>query len=139
MIRLNVAVVGLGNVGTKLLKALATQKSVKIVAVSKLKDDSREAVHFAENAGIKRLGLDEIVCMDRRADIIFDVTGDPSVRNRLRKALVAAGNQHTVIVPENVALLVWSILTGGPLPDIRGKKGYASYSADECNDIWPVY
>jgi predicted dinucleotide-utilizing enzyme len=135
MIRLNVAVVGLGNVGTKLLKALATQKSVKIVAVSKFKDDNREGAYFADNAGIKQLALDEIVKIDTRADIIFDVTGEPAVRTRLRKALEAANNQHTVIVPENVSLLVWSILTGGPLPDIRGKKGYASYSADE----WPVY
>ena len=51
-----------------------------------------------------------------KVDIIFDLTGDPELRKKLRTALQETHNQHTVIAPEVVAHLLWNFFGEGELP-----------------------
>ena len=70
------------------------------------------------------VSIKEIVDMGDQIDIIFDLSGNEETRKQLREQLEASNNNHTVIAPENVARLVWSLITNKPLPDVHEKKGY---------------
>jgi hypothetical protein len=61
--------------------------------------------------------------MGAKVDIIFDLTGDPELRKKLRVALQESHNQHTVIAPEVVAHLLWNFFGEGELPR-SDKTGY---------------
>jgi hypothetical protein len=56
-----------------------------------------------------------VVTMGAKVDIIFDLTGDPELRKKLRVALQETHNQHTVIAPEVVAHLLWNFFGEGEL------------------------
>jgi hypothetical protein len=58
----------------------------------------------------------DVVSLGAKVDIIFDLTGDPELRKKLRIALQETHNQHTVIAPEVVAHLLWNFFGEGDLP-----------------------
>ncbi len=51
--------------------------------------------------------------LDDSIDVLFELTGDAVVRSDLHDVLVKTGNKKTVIVPEPVAYLIWSLITEG--------------------------
>ena len=101
----NIAIVGLGRVGTVFLQRMLARREegVNIVRVAQLSKT-------AEGSGV---------------DIIVDLTGSPDVRQQLREKLAAAGNRHTVIAPESIARLMWTLMeTGEELPEVHASGGY---------------
>ena len=54
-----------------------------------------------------------IVEMGVEVDVIFDLTGMAEIRQSLRDSLRDGGNRHTVIVPEVMVRMLWSILSKG--------------------------
>jgi predicted dinucleotide-utilizing enzyme len=120
----NVAIIGLGRIGSAFLGAmLGKQRNINLACVAEKGNTPAKAQAAA--AGIRVVSLDEIVAMGTGIDVIFDLTGIPAVRKELREKLLATKNNHTVIASETVARLIWSLISDADLPIIEGRKtGY---------------
>jgi len=123
-----VALLGLGDVGEVfaehfLEKIQEEHVNVEIVAVAHRDLESPVALGFSQsNVPVFQDAL-EVVSMGAKVDIIFDLTGDPELRKKLRTALQESHNHHTVIAPEVVAQLLWNFFGEGELPS-SGQTGY---------------
>jgi len=120
----NIAIIGLGRIGSAFLDAMLQKKqSINIVCVSERSDTPAKSQATA--AGILVSTLDEIVSMGEKIDIIFDLTGLLPVRKELREKLLTSKNGHTVIASETIVRLIWSLINDETLPIIEGRKtGY---------------
>jgi homoserine dehydrogenase len=123
-----VALLGLGEVGETfaehfLEKIQENHVKVEIVAAAHHNLESPVALGFSQNGVPVFKDALEVVSMGARVDIIFDLTGDPELRKKLRVALQETHNQHTVIAPEVVAHLLWNFFGEGDLPH-SAKTGY---------------
>ena len=120
----NIAIIGLGRIGSAFLGAMLQKKqSINLVCVAERMDTPAKTQAAA--AGIKVSTLDEIVAMGDAVDVIFDLTGIPDVRKELREKLLASNNRHSVIASETIARLIWSLISDTELPTIEGRKtGY---------------
>jgi len=120
-----IAIVGLGKMGSAFLGELLGQpnEAVEIVAVVELKNTAGLAL--AVSNGIKRIGIDELIDMGNDLDILFDLTGEESVRQEIREKLRAAENRHTIVATENIARMVWALIaSGAELPLPHANSGY---------------
>lgn len=121
---IKVAILGLGRVGTAFLgEALKYQdKGIHVVAVGEMTET--EGKKMAEDAGVPVKSDTEIVQMGDNVDIIFDLTGNTKARRKIRELLSFTNNGHTVIAPESIAYMVWTIATGEPITEFHEHKGY---------------
>lgn len=121
---LNIAIVGLGRVGGEFLDEMLNhdKDGVKIVAVAEMENTSGK--QKAQEASIPVRSMDEIVSMGNKIDILFDLTGNEETRKSLRELMAGSGNNHTIIAPEAIAYLLWTLATKKPLPDVHEHKGY---------------
>ena len=123
MTKLNIAIIGLGRIGTAFLGAMGDKPNINLYCVAE--QANTPAKVEAESKGIMIATLDEIVGMSEVLDIIFDLTGNPEVRKELREKLHATSNTHTVIATETIVHLIWSLVSEEPLPQIEGRRtGY---------------
>lgn len=116
-----VALLGLGDVGEKfaehfLEKIQEEHVNVEIVAVAHRNLESPVALGFSQSKVPVFQNALDVVSMGAKVDIIFDLTGDPELRRKLRIGLQETHNQHTVIAPEVVAHLLWNFFGEGELP-----------------------
>jgi len=120
-----IAIVGLGRVGSAFLEELLGQSNsnVEITAVVECADTPGLA--FAKARGIRAVSIDELVEMGAGLDILFDLTDVAEVRQELRNKLRASGNQHTIVATENIARMIWSLISSGTeLPSVHTRTGY---------------
>ena len=123
MTKLNIAIIGLGRVGSAFLGAMQNKQNINLFCVAERSDTPGKAQ--AASAGILISTLDEIVGMSEMLDIIFDLTGIPDARKELREKLQATNNTHTVIATETIVHLIWSMISEEAFPVIEGRKtGY---------------
>jgi predicted dinucleotide-utilizing enzyme len=117
----NIALVGLGRIGSAFLREISGKqgKSLNLLYAAEPANTPGKAQAIA--AGIPMATLEEIAAAGSKVDIIFDLTGNPDVRKQLREQLAANKNQHTVIAPESVARLIWSLISTESLPVIEGR------------------
>lgn len=122
--KLKIAIVGLGRVGTLFLDQMLESKStgIEIVAVAELSDTPGKKKAIENNLPVK--GIEDIVTMNEGVDILFDLTGHEGTRKELRELMVSKDNKHTVIAPETIAYLIWGMTTRQALPDVHTNKGY---------------
>jgi predicted dinucleotide-utilizing enzyme len=120
----NIAIIGLGRVGSAFLGAMLQKKqNINLVCVAERADTPAKAQAVA--SGVKIATLDEIVAMGDKIDIIFELTGMRAIRQELREKLLAQNNAHTVIASETIARLIGSLISDVKLPVIEGRKtGY---------------
>lgn len=116
MQRINVAIAGLGRVGSQFLDALLSVRSdnVRVIAVAEPREDL-QSVKLAKEKGIAyfRDARSMLESLEDSIDVLFELTGDAIVKSDLHEILVKTGNKKTVIVPEPVAYLIWSLITEG--------------------------
>jgi predicted dinucleotide-utilizing enzyme len=119
-----IAVIGLGRIGSTVLEQLLGHQGqgIEIVCVSEINDTPGRRA--AQAAGIPVVSPEEVVSQGSAVDMIFDMTGMAGVRKVLREKLFATNNRHTVVVPENVAYLIWSLLSGERVPETNTRSGY---------------
>ena len=126
---INVALIGLGRIGEQFAASLTKHieqggKPIKIVAVAERDSESAAAKKFSDENVPVYEDASEIAGLGDKVDIIFDLTGVPSVRQALRDKLQETGNRHTVIVPEIFARLLWSFLDEGVMLTGPVRSGY---------------
>lgn len=121
----NIAIIGLGRIGSAFLGELLRKQAEGIRMVCAAEVSDTPGKERAAAAGIKIVTMDEIVSMGPEIDVIFDLTGLPEVRTELREKLTAAKNRHTVIASETIVRVVWALISDRALPIIAGRKvGY---------------
>ncbi|WP_319780960.1 hypothetical protein [Maridesulfovibrio sp.] len=123
----NIAIIGLGRVGTVFLeKALSSDSVMTVKAVCELCDTPGRKL--AEKKGIPVLELVEIVELGIDVDVIFDLTGDENVSRIIQQKLAESCNSYSQVAPARLARLVWSLFAGDEyLPNI-GKSKYQTYA-----------
>ncbi|MFN3814030.1 MAG: serine kinase [Aquificaceae bacterium] len=116
MRRINVAIAGLGRVGSQFLEALlsVSAEGVKVVAVAEPREEL-ESVNIAKGKGIAyfRDAGDMLKAFEDSIDVLFELTGNAVLRTELHEILSQSANRKTVIVPEPVAFLIWSLIVQG--------------------------
>lgn len=114
---INVAIVGLGNIGCRLISQISEfyNDGIRIVATAEANPDA-PGVAEARKRGIK-VYSDENAILDLRenVDIIFELTGDKFIERSMRLIQVKEGNHHTVIVPSIMAQFIWKLLSKGEI------------------------
>ncbi len=114
MRRINVAIAGIGKVGSQFLDALLSVRSdnVRVIAVAEPREDL-QSVKLAKEKGIAyfRDARSMLESLEDSIDVLFELTGNAVVKSDLHEILVKTGNKKTVIVPEPVAYLIWSLIT----------------------------
>ncbi len=110
--KIRVALLGLGSVGEKFAEHFLEQiqearRPIEIVAVAHHHTDSPVVLGFSQSGVPVYEDATEVIKMGDRVDIIFDLTGNTEVRQKLRKGMMDSGNKHTVIAPEVFASLLW--------------------------------
>ncbi|MCB1141364.1 MAG: homoserine dehydrogenase [Leptospiraceae bacterium] len=121
----NIAIVGLGRIGSAFLEEMLQKKSkgIHLEYAAELSDTPGKKK--AIEAGIKVISMDEVIGLGEKIDVIFDLTGLPEVRKELREKLGASGNHHTVIASESIVRTIWALISDRELPVIEGRKtGY---------------
>lgn len=121
---LNIAIIGLGRVGGEFLKEILPYQERGVIVRYAAELTETPAKELARASGVEVISLDEVIARGKDVDIIFDLSGSRSVRGRLRDGLADFKNTHTVIAPETVGRLVWTLITDRALPDVHDKTGY---------------
>ena len=112
----NIAIVGLNEVGTEFFKAMMDLKERGVNVISVCEKVFTEGTQLAQEKGVQNLSLENLVEQGDAIDIIFDLSDNRNVRKELRKHLFSTNNQHTVIAPESVARLMYTMINEDPLP-----------------------
>lgn len=126
---IHIAIVGLGRVGSLFFDKMAERegKGIRIVAVAQRGQDHPVA-REAQARGIRVFqdGFEMVERIGGEIDVLFDLTGDPGFRQKLRDTLARSGNHHTVIAPELIAHLIWALIANGgeALPVVHRNIGY---------------
>lgn len=106
----NVAIVGLNKIGEVFLNEMLSLKAKGVNVLGVYSEESDSGQQTAREAGIRSMSIPEIIDLGEGLDIIFDFSGDRTVRAELRSTLFSSNNQHTVIAPESVAQLMWAMI-----------------------------
>lgn len=105
----NVAIVGAGRAATPLIENLLSRPFVKIVGIADKNPDSPGAVLARENGIFYAEHADVLAAKGAEIDILFDLSGDPSVKPALKDAFVVQGNRTTIIAADLISRLIQSI------------------------------
>ena len=113
----NIAIIGLNDAGTELFKAMIELKNKGVNVLGVSESVFTEGSQLAQELGIMNTSIDEIIDMGEKIDVIFDLTGDREIRKELRTTLFSSKNEHTVIAPECVARLMYTMIGDQALPE----------------------
>jgi dihydrodipicolinate reductase len=107
-----IAVVGGGRTGAPLIEELLKRPYVRLVGVADVDPESAGAkiakddgIFFTTDALLFAAKGDEI-------DLLIEVSGDATVKRRLKDAFIQEGNRHTIIMHDLIARLVMTMVTG---------------------------
>ena len=107
-----IAVVGGGRTGAPLIEEFLKLPYVRLVGVSDVDPHSPGArlakdngVFFTTDALLFGAKGDEI-------DLLIEVSGDATVKRRLKDAFIQEGNRHTIIMHDLIARLVMTMVSG---------------------------
>lgn len=121
----SIAIVGLGKMGSAFLEELLGQRNESVEIVAVVEQNNTAGLKLAKARGIKKLGIDELIAMGSNLNIIFDLTGEATVRQELRDKLQASGNHYTIVATDNIARMIWALIaSGAELPRAHANSGY---------------
>ena len=94
--KIKVALIGLGRVGSLFLGQIINKKSsMEIVMVSEPNETPGRLI--AEEEGIPVGSVEDIIAKGEEIDLVFDLTGNASVRQQLRTAYQKANNKQQLL------------------------------------------
>lgn len=126
---IRVGMIGAGETGTPLLRELLAAPFVEVVGVADV-DPGAPGLALAREHGRPTTGdMLDLTDLGDGVDVLIDVTGVPEVQHELRRRLHDAGNRHTVIMHEAIALLMMSLSQGRLVAGKHGATDYETASA----------
>lgn len=120
-----IVVIGAGETGTPLLQQLFNAPFVQVLGVADLNLNLPGIALARAHQVPVTDNFMELVGRGALVDIIIDVTGAAPVREQLRQYMVDSGNTHTVIMHEQIALLMMSLSAGQMVDSKHGQQAYA--------------
>lgn len=120
-----IVVIGAGDTGTPLLQQLFNAPFVEVLGVADLNLELPGIALARQHQVPVTDNFMELVSLGSQVDIIIDVTGATKVREQLRQYMVDARNTHTVIMHEQIALLMMSLSAGKLVDSKHGLQQYA--------------
>lgn len=121
---LNIAIVGLGRVGSELLEELLKLKKNKITVVAVAEKAETEGLSLAKSVNVPVMEFEDIARIGESLDIIFEVTGVSETRSTLRSILQETKNSHTVIASETIVYLLSMVIEDMTFHHVHDNKGY---------------
>ncbi len=109
--RVRVAIVGGGRTGSPLIEEFLKVPYVDLVGVADMNADSPGAVLAREHGIFFTTDALLFASKGDEIDLLLEVSGDPSVKRRLKDAFINEGNRHTIIMHDLVARLMISIVS----------------------------
>ena len=127
--KIKIAILGLGEIGQTFAEHLLARiqeggMPIEIVGVAHRHLDSPIVLGFQQSKVPVFADALEIIELGEQVDIIFDLTGNPVVRQGLREGLQKSGNRHSVIAPETFANLLWCFFDEGQEVLAKAASGY---------------
>ena len=120
-----IVVIGAGQTGAPLLRQLLSAPFVEVAGVADL-DLAMPGIALAREHGVPvSADFMDLLAGPSPVDVVIDVTGQPAVRDALRRHMVDQGNTHTVIMHERIALLMMSLSAGRLVVGKHGDLAYA--------------
>lgn len=120
-----IVVIGAGDTGTPLLQQLFNAPFVQVLGVADLNLELPGITLARQHQVPVTDNFMELVSLGSQVDIIIDVTGATKVREQLRQYMVDSRNAHTVIMHEQIALLMMSLSAGKLVYSKHGLQQYA--------------
>lgn len=116
----NIAIVGLGRVGSVFLNELLGENVSGVKVVAAVEKAETPAKAAAAKSHVKVISLDELVAEGDKIDVVFDLSGGANVAEELHRKYAAKGNQHTIVAPERMAHLMLTVMENQKnLPDVH--------------------
>ncbi len=112
----NLAIVGLGKVGTFFLKQLLAKFDLGLNILCAVEPAETEGKAYAKENGVVIVDTDTLISFEDDVDLIFNLTGLESVSHELREKLDASGNDKTEIISDKALKMMWTMLTDEKLP-----------------------
>lgn len=127
--KIRIALLGLGHVGQDFAEHFLEiiqegGKPVEIVAVAHRHLDSPVALGFSQSGVPVFENALDVVGMGENVDVIFDLTGDADLRQKLRQGMMDSNNRHTVIAPEIFAQLLYMFFDDDYVLERSASGGY---------------
>ena len=120
-----IVVIGAGDTGSPLLQQLVNAPFVQVLGVADLNLELPGIALARQHQVPVTDNFMELVSLGSQVDIIIDVTGATKVREQLRQYMVDSRNAHTVIMHEQIALLMMSLSAGKLVDSKHGLQQYA--------------
>ena len=117
MHQVNIAIVGLGKIGTFFLNQLIQRSNLGLSILCASEPNDTEGKALAKDNGIVLVDLDTMISFGEDVDFIFNLTGSESVQIELQEKLKLSGNTKTELISERTLQVVWTMLTDEGIPD----------------------
>jgi len=116
----NIAIVGLGRVGSVFLNELLGENVSGVKVVAAVEKAETPAKSIAAKSHVQVMSLDELVNEGDKIDVVFDLSGGANVAEELSQKYSTKGNKHTIIAPERMAHLMLTLMENQKnLPDVH--------------------
>ncbi|PLY05574.1 MAG: hypothetical protein C0624_04805 [Desulfuromonas sp.] len=110
----SIGLIGAGRTGTPLLQELLNYPYITFAGVADL-NDSAEGMVLAREKGIATFTDPmALVALGDEIDILVEVSGDGSLKKKIKDAFGDSGNRHTLIMHDLIARLFISVCTRQP-------------------------
>lgn len=106
-----IAVVGGGRTGTPLIEQFMKTPYTELVGVADVNAESPGAQLAKDNGIFFTTDAMMFASKGDEIDLLFEVSGDPTVKRRLKDAFIQEGNRHTIITHDLVARLMISLVS----------------------------
>lgn len=109
---INVAVIGLGHVGSSILEKLLKYDGKGVTVICAVEHDvDAPGIAVAKAGGINVFeNGSSIIELGDKVDVVFDFTDNLEARSDFVMAMAKSRNNHTAIIPPIVAHFVWNLL-----------------------------
>lgn len=112
MEKVKIALIGAGRTGTPLLRELFKYPFVEVVGVADLNPQA-EGVKLAREKGVYTTADPmELVKKGDEIDILIEVSGDKTLKRRIKDYFESIGNKKTIIMHDLIARLFITVCTG---------------------------
>ncbi len=124
--KVKVGIIGGGETGVSLMMNFMKYEFIEIVGLADI-DENAEGIKVANDFGIMTTrDFNDIVALGKTVDILVDTVGKKEIRTAVRDKMLDSGNQHTIIMPELIVLLLEAMINDRE--EIKGgKHGFQTY------------